>query len=241
MTRLRRFRLLSAALLLSLLAGCQMAADTQNLQGVRMFQQGQYQPAMQHFQQAVTANPKNADAHYNMAAALHRMGRQNQDQQAFTQAEALYNQCLDLDQKHTDAYRGLAVLLAETGRPEKSFTLLKNWANAQPDLADARVELARMYQEFGDLETAKVHLNNAVMMDQHNHRAWAALGQIREQMGDVDQALANYQRSLNLNQFQSGVAERVAALNHSVQSSINAGASTTRTVTNPPTGTGMRY
>lgn len=217
--------------LLMVLSGCQMAADTQNLQGVRLFQQGQYQPAMQQFQAALRTDPKNADATYNMAATLHRMGVQNQDQAALKQAEQLYNQALDIDKHNADAYRGLAVLLAETGRSEKAFTLMKNWANGEPNDANARVELARLYQEFGDLETAKMHLNNAVMIDQYNYRAWAALGSIREQTGDLDQALANYQRSLNLNQFQANISQRVAALNHSLQSSA---ANATRTVTTPP-------
>lgn len=227
----RQFRLwllVSSSLLAA--TGCQMAADTQNLQGVRLFQQGQYQPAMQQFQAALRTDPKNADATYNMAATMHRMGVQSRDQAALQQAEQLYNQALDLDKQNADAYRGLAVLLAETGRSEKAFTLMKNWANAQPNDANARVELARLYQEFGDLETAKMHLNNAVMIDQYNYRAWAALGNIREQTGDLDQALANYQRSLNLNQFQTNISQRVAALNHSLQSNA---ANATRTVTTP--------
>ena len=40
----------------------------------------------------------------------------------------------------------LAVLLAETGRQDQAFTLLKNWASTDPKSADARIELARLYQ-----------------------------------------------------------------------------------------------
>jgi tetratricopeptide (TPR) repeat protein len=214
--------------------GCKMAADGQNLQGVRLYRQGQYNPALQQFQKAVAADPKNADAHYNMAATLHHMGSQNGDSDLLNQAEALYNQCLDLNENHTDCHRGLAVLLVETGRTDRAFNLMKNWVNSNPSVADARIELARLYEEYGDVETAKVHLNQAVMIDQHNSRAWAALGRIREQLGDHEQALANYQRSWNLNSFQSGVAERMAALNRALQSSAGqTPANDTRTVTTP--------
>ena len=176
-----------------------MAADSQNMQGVRLFQQGQYQPALQEFQKALSSDPKNADACYNMAATTHRMGAQKSDQKMLAQAETLYNQCLDLDPKHADCYRGLAVLLVETGRQDRAFNLLKNWASADPKSADARIELARLYEEHGDFETAKVHLNQAILADQNSARAWAALGRLRERVGDYPQALANYQRSWSLN------------------------------------------
>ena len=197
-------------------SGCKVAADGQNLQGVRMYQQGQYEGAMQQFQKAVVTNPGNADAYYNMAATLHRMGVARNDQNLLGQAETAYNQCLDLDADHVDCHRGLAVLLAETGRSDRAFTLLKNWAIRSPGNADARIELARLYEEFGDPEAARIQLTEAIHIDENNARAWSALGRLREQSGDYVQALANYQRSYGLNRFQPEIAERIAALNHTV-------------------------
>jgi len=234
--RLERFNaVLLVATLLALLPGCRMAADGQNQQGVRLFQQGQFQPAMQKFQQAIATDPQNADAYYNIAASMHTIGSGKKDKEMLAQAESLYNQCLDINENHVDCHRGLAVLLKETDRSDRAFALLNNWVQAQPNLSDAKVELARLYQESGDLESAKLHLNQAVGMDQANHRAWAALGQIREQTGDPVQALANYQRSLDLNSFQSGVAERVATLSRNARGSFDSGTTMpggTRTVTN---------
>ncbi len=193
-----------------------MAADGHNLQGVRLHQQGQYEAAMQRFQQAVASNPDDADAYYNMAATVHQIGVTRADQNSLKQAETLYNQCLDVNEDHTDCYRGLAVLLAETGRSDRAFNLLKNWALRSPTVADARIELARLYEEYGDADTAKIHLAEALQIDQHSSRAWNALGRLREQAGDYTQALADYQRSYNLNHFQPEVAERIATLNRTV-------------------------
>ncbi len=216
-----------------------MAADGQNLQGVRMYQQGQYEAAMQQFQTAIATNPSSPDAYYNMAATLHRMGVAKNDQNLLTQAETAYNQCLDFDPEHEDCHRGLAVLLAETGRSDKAFALLKNWAVRSPNNADARIELARLYEEFGDPETAKIQLTEAIHIDQNNARAWSALGRLREQTGDYTQALANYQRSYSLNRFQPEIAERIATLNATVSGQagptpsdgtrmVNSGVPTTR-------------
>lgn len=216
-------------------AGCKMAADGQNLQGVRLYQQGQYEAAMQTFQKAVTSDPENSDAFYNMAATLHRMGVAQNDTNLLSQSETLYNRCLDLKSSHTDAYRGLAVLLAETGRSDRAFSLMKNWAIREPANADPRIELARLYEEFGDKESAKTQLSEALQIDQHNARAWNALARLREQSGDYAQALANYQQSYSVNRFQPEVAERIASLSQSITSSSAGGQPPqTRTVTTVP-------
>jgi tetratricopeptide (TPR) repeat protein len=214
--------------------GCNMLADGKNIEGVRLLQQGQPQAALQQFQQVAANNPTNADAYYNMAATYHRLGSQSKDKQQFDQAEALYNQCLDLNENHVDCRRGLAVLLAETNRSDRAFNLLKNWVDSNPRSADARIELARLYEEFGDVETAKLHLNQAILADENSHRAWAALGRIREQLGDSEQALANYQRSYRLNTFQPQIAERITMLSQSATNGVDATIpGNTRIVTRP--------
>jgi Flp pilus assembly protein TadD len=203
------------------------------MQGAKLFQQGNYQLALQRFQQAVSADPRNPDAYYNLASTLHRVGSQTDNQDMLKQAETVYNQCLDLNENHVECRRGLAVLLVEAGREESAFKLLSNWVSQRPDLADARIELARLYEEFGDVETAKLHLNQAVMVDQRNARAWAALGKIREQAGEREQALANYQRSIQINPQQPAIGARIASLSGSIAPDVQITMPGTRTVTAP--------
>ena len=228
-----------ACLLASTFSGCQMAAMGQNAQGTRLYQQGQYQAALQQFQQAAANDPYNADAYYNMAATLHHLGSQQNNEPMIAQAETLYNQCLDINADHVDCHRGLGVLLVETDRADRAFNLMKNWATRSPALADARVELARLYQEFGDKETATLNLQQAIQFDQSNSRAWAALAKLREDAGDHHQALANYQKAYSLNTLQPQIAERIASLNRAVYGNTNiAIPGNTRTVQN---GQSARY
>lgn len=207
------------AMVIGLLAltatGCKMAANTANADGVRLFQSGNYQAASQRFRQAIATDPRNADAYYNEAATLHRIGVQSSNAQILKQAEEMYNVCLDLDGNHTDAHRGLAVLLAQSQRSDKAFTLMKNWVVAQPKTADARVELARLYQEYGDDKTAEQQLTEALKVDLNNSRAWKALASIQEKAGLYAQAAANYQRSLQINRFQPEVSQKLASLSPS--------------------------
>jgi Flp pilus assembly protein TadD len=198
---------------LAAVTGCnQLSSQALNAEGVRLYQLGNYQQAADQFQRAIASDPKSGTSYYNLAAALHKSGKLAGRQDDLAQAERLYNQCLEYDPNHAECYRGLAVLLSETGRQEAAFRLLEGWAARSPQLADPRIELARLLEESNNLDQASARLVEALAIDPHNSRALTALGRLREAAGDRAQALANYQRSLAINRFQPEVATRVAAL-----------------------------
>ncbi|WP_390621720.1 tetratricopeptide repeat protein [Roseiconus nitratireducens] len=203
-------------------AGCHWTTSGKNAAGAQLHQQGQYTAALQQFQQVVAEDPSNPDGYYNLAATTHRLAKQRSDDGLYRNAEALYNQCLDHDPNHVECHRGLAVLLMDTGRPDRAFALMKNWASQNPMASEPRVELARLYEETGEPATALKYLEDAVQMDANNSRAWLALARLRESSGDLAQALQNYQRALALNNTQPMVAERVAALSRQLNSNLDA-------------------
>ena len=69
-----------------------------------------------------------------------------------------------------------------------------------------------MYGEFGNKQAATNTLADAVQLNPNDARQWAALGKVREESGNYAQAMANYQRSLEINPSQADVAARVSAL-----------------------------
>ncbi len=89
-------------------------------------------------------------------------------------------------------------------------------------MPEPRVELARLYEEHGEPQTALKYLEDAVQQDANNGRAWLALAQLREKSGDLTQALQNYQRALALNNTQPMVVERVAALSRQLNANLDA-------------------
>ncbi len=192
-----------------------------------MYQNAYYEGALQQFQKAVDADPKNADAYYNLASTYHQLGKLHRRDTDLTQAETNYHRCLDNSPNHEDCYRGLAVLLVDRGHPDQAKELLELWSQRAPGMPGPKIELARLADEQGDRQTAQAKLIEAVAIDPHNARALAALGKVREESGDPAQALANYQRSLQINRFQPDVAARVATL----QTGLNGG------VVTPPGGT----
>lgn len=206
-------RVALAIVAMALAAGCsQITSQALNSEGVKLYQAGNYSQAADQFQRAIANDPKSATSYYNLAAALHKSGKLTGNGTDLQQAERLYNQCLEYDPNHTECYRGLAVLLAETGRTDASFRLLEGWAARSPQMADPRIELARLLEEQNNTDMASNRLVEALAIDPHNSRALTALGRLREVSGDRAQALANYQRSLALNRFQPEISTRVAAL-----------------------------
>lgn len=195
-----------------------------NVEGTRLYQQGQYQGALERFQQAIANDPTNGDGYYNVASTYHRLGKINKDPKLLSQAEIFYQQALDkYDEQHqantpseTDCYRGLAVLLAETNRPDASVRLLEGWVQREPTNADAKIELARAMDELGNRQVAEQRLLEALASDPNNTRALTALGKLREEQGNPMQAMQIYQRSLDLNRFQPQVASRLASLQTSL-------------------------
>ncbi|MEM9826471.1 MAG: tetratricopeptide repeat protein [Planctomycetota bacterium] len=231
-----------AAGLLLLAGGCQWSASGQNSMGARLYEQGQYSAALQQFQKVIASDPANADAYYNLAATNHRLGLQRNDVALLNQAESLYNQCLDHDGNHVECHRGLAVLLADTQRTDRAFALLKNWAASQPQYAEPRIELARLYEEVKQPETALKYLEDAVSTDPNNARAWLALGRLREAGGDLNQALQNYQRSIALGGGDAMVNQRVAFLSRQISGQFEAQNARTQIATVPGPTSGMsRY
>jgi tetratricopeptide (TPR) repeat protein len=243
----RSLRLLIGSLFAAsgvMLAGCSnVTSHALNSEGVRLYQNGNYVQAAEQFQRAIASNPKEADGYYNLASALHKNAKLYNRQEDYLQAEQLYNQCLDYNPNHTECYRGLAVLLMDTGRQDAAFRLLEGWADRNPNLADPQIELARVLEETNNLPQASTRLVQALAIEPRNSRALTALGRLREVSGDPQQALANYQRSLAINRFQPAIAARVATLQAttSAASPLMAPPEETRTVQQWAPTTNVRY
>ena len=193
-------------------SGCNLGVQQHNVSGSQAYQSGQYAQAINQFQQALQANPRDSNAYYNLAASYYSLGKQSKNSQWLQQAEQLYRQSISLNVQHVDAHRGLSALLIETGREKFAFDLLNDWKARYPNSAQPTIELARVYQEYGDNRRATDLLADALRLDGGNLRALKAMGHVREVQGQTNLALDNYLRVLQLDPQQGEVAQRVATL-----------------------------
>lgn len=203
---------LSIGCCLILASGCNLGVQQHNVSGNQAYQSGQYAQAINQFQQALQANPRDANAYYNLAASYYSLGKQSKNSQWLQQAEQLYRQSISLNDQHVDAHRGLSGLLIETGREKFAFDLLNDWKTRYPTSAQPTIELARLYQEYGDNRRATDLLADALRIDSSNVRALKAMGHVREVQGQTELALDNYLRVLQIEPQQAEVAQRIASL-----------------------------
>lgn len=189
-----------------------MAANRANQLGTQAFSSGQFSKAINEFQRALTSNPKNSDAYYNLGASYYSLGKQQNNSQWVTQAENLFRQAISLNDRHRDAHRSLACLLVETNREDYAFDLINTWQQRHPKTSEPLIELARLYQEYGDNRRATDYLADALRLDSNNLGALKAMGHVREMQGQVNLALENYTRALQIDNRQTDVAERVGIL-----------------------------
>jgi len=90
--------------------------------------------------------------------------------------------------------------------------LINTWKNRYPTSTEPVVELARLYQEYGDNRRATDLLADALKLNPDSVRALKAMGHVREIQGQTHLALDNYLRVLQLDNQQVAVASKVATL-----------------------------
>ena len=151
-------------------------------------------------------------AYYNLGSSYFRLGKQQQNKQWVEQAESLFRQSIALNNQHTDAHRSLACLLVETDREEFAFDLINSWRTRNPGSTEPLVELARLHHEYGDNRRATDFLADALRLDTNNLRALKAMGRVRETQGQINLALENYSRALQIDSRQTDVADRINVL-----------------------------
>ncbi|NDC54270.1 MAG: tetratricopeptide repeat protein [Planctomycetia bacterium] len=202
-----------------LAAGCGGLVRNDNAEGVKLYQQGNYKGAVDHFQQALARQPGSPDCFYNLGATYHQQAKLFRRPADLQTAEQYYHLCLARSPSHEACQRALAVLLVEEKRDGEAVAQLEDWGRREPANPNPQIELARFWQEQGDVRQAENHLVDALAIDPNNPRALVALGRLREAGGDPAQALQNYSRALAVDGRQPAVAARVAVLNGSAAAS----------------------
>ena len=187
-------------------SGCsQFMSRETNSAGVQLFKEGFYPAAQLNFEEALSYTPGNPDIQYNLASALHRDGD-------YEQAEHYYNRALDQNPDHRRSYHALTVLLLEDDRRDDAISLMEGWVEDTPWSTTASVELAWLYEELGDLESAGQQLQFALEIKPSDPESLARLASLREKSGDTGRALALYERSMASGPYRPEIASRVALL-----------------------------
>jgi len=150
---------------------------------------GRYQEANDEFRNAVARDPKNPD--YRV-----RWGRLYLDRMQPGDAITLFREALEINDDHAGAILGMALVAAE-GFESQAAALAGRALAANPKLAEARVLLARLALEDGNLRKAEAEAARALSLEPDNLEA-LALGAVIEWLEDKPEP-ANLDRIFRIN------------------------------------------
>jgi tetratricopeptide (TPR) repeat protein len=168
------------------------------MQAVRMIESFQPAPAILPFaQKAVAADPDFAFAHYLVATFTPPPPPGTTPMPANT-PKAHMDKALELSKRASDGERRYieAVALVRAQKPADALPLLKQLAGDYPEERMARMMLAQVLFNRGDLEEARTNLERALVLDNSTPRVYNLLGNYHVLRGDYAKAREMYRQSL---------------------------------------------
>jgi tetratricopeptide (TPR) repeat protein len=106
----------------------------------------------------------------------------------------------------------LGAALLDQGEFPGSIALLERSLAAAPDLAEARVDLARAYRRAGRAAEARAEVRRVLEKTPHHHRAWLAYGDVLVDLGQYDDARIAFERARATDPERARIEEASAAL-----------------------------
>lgn len=114
------------------------------------------------------------------------------------------------------AFAQLAEECRRTGTPEEAISICRAGLAHHPGYLSARVTLGRALIEVGQLDQAAIELSTVVQTAPTNLPAIRGLAEIHQQRGNMAQALAHYQRALQLAKYDPDLEDSVERLSQVV-------------------------
>ncbi len=151
-------------------------ADMQNNLGQRYQQRGEYQKAIDAYQEALRLRPNFKSVYNNLAVCYGEL-------KMFEQAESSLAKVIELEPNDFYAMNNLAVLYIETQRMSAAQKIAERAVAIEPGYVNGRVTLGSVYAMTGQLDKAREQFTEALRLDPDNRSARSNLAKVEAQMG----------------------------------------------------------
>ncbi len=160
--------------------------------GNALFQKGNVDEALVHYQKALEINPDYAEAHVNLGNALLQKG--NVDE-----AIVHYQKALQIEPDYAKAHVNLGSVLFQKGDVDEAIAHFQKALQINPDNAVTCVDLGYALLQKGNVDEAIAQYQTALQINPDYAKAHNNLGNALLQKGDLDEAIVHYQKALQIN------------------------------------------
>ena len=160
-------------------------------QADRLRQAGQYQKALELYDQAIALKPNVAQAYWGRCYSLNKLNKP-------TDAIVSCNDALDLKPNYPEALlsKGNAQELQKL--PIEAIQLYERATEIKPNFAEAWVSLGRILQSVGRSEEAISALDKAIALKRNSAEAWSIKGAALMNLGRFEPAIASFDKALQI-------------------------------------------
>ena len=160
-------------------------------QADRLRQAGEYQKALELYDQAIALKPNVAQAYWGRCYSLNKLNKP-------TDAIVSCNDALDLKPNYPEALlsKGNAQELQKL--PIEAIQLYERATEIKPNFAEAWVSLGRILQSVGRSEEAISALDKAIAIKRNSAEAWSIKGAALMNLGRFEPAIASFDKALQI-------------------------------------------
>jgi tetratricopeptide (TPR) repeat protein len=192
-----RFAFSTALILLTVLPAVPVAAQEEEhfspavQEGIRLYRENKLNEAIVAIQKAIAADPGDAVA-YNALGVIYSQ------QGDYEKAMEQFDQAISLKQPYYKAIYNKFNLLLGGGKMDEAIKLLEGVVEKYPDHADGFINLGVLAGRRGEIDKAIGYFDKAIALDSRDFDAYFKKGQLLVVQKRYDEALACFQKVLEI-------------------------------------------
>jgi len=163
-----------------------------NFCAISLIGQKKNEEAIKIFKKLINLDPKNVDAHYNLANALVEIKN-------YEEAIINFKKAINLNSKYLPAYINLGNLFKEIKMLDDSVKIYMEGLNINSNEPLLHYNLGNAFSEKGEFQKAINSYNNAIKLNPNNPEAYSNLGTVYKNLGKLKDSFDAFSKAISIN------------------------------------------